>query len=111
MGGAGEKLRNVIEAVTGQERSSPEGGRDTTAKQQEKAAESSSSQDSAPRNSGQGKQAKSTKNAGISGALVEHGPAKYQFDPDEKESYYARLSTPKGEKTIWGKDRHSRIWR
>lgn len=39
-----------------------------------------------------------------SGKLVEHGPAKYKFDPDEKDSYYVKLDTGKGEKTVWGKD-------
>jgi len=38
------------------------------------------------------------------GRLIEHGPAKYNFDPKEKDSYYVKLETEKGEKVIWGKD-------
>lgn len=38
------------------------------------------------------------------GRLIEHGSAKYNFDPKEKESYYVKLETDKGEKVIWGKD-------
>lgn len=38
------------------------------------------------------------------GRLIEHGPAKYKFDPDEKGSYYAKLETEKGEKVVWSKD-------
>lgn len=38
------------------------------------------------------------------GRLVEHGTAKYNFDPKEKDSYYVKLETEKGEKVIWGKD-------
>jgi len=38
------------------------------------------------------------------GRLIEHGPAKYNFDPKEKDSYYVKLETEKGEKIIWGKD-------
>lgn len=38
------------------------------------------------------------------GRLVDHGAAKYNFDPAEKESYYVKLETEKGERTVWGKD-------
>jgi hypothetical protein len=38
------------------------------------------------------------------GRLVDHGPAKYNFDATEKESYYVKLETEKGERTVWGKD-------
>lgn len=38
------------------------------------------------------------------GRLIEHGPAKYNFDPKEKDSYYVKLETDKGEKVVWGKD-------
>jgi hypothetical protein len=38
------------------------------------------------------------------GVLVEHGRAKYKDDPRAKLSYYVTLSTPKGDKTVWGVD-------
>ena len=38
------------------------------------------------------------------GRLLEHGEAKYKHDPDEKQSYYVKLETDVGEKTIWGID-------
>lgn len=38
------------------------------------------------------------------GRLIEHGAAKYNFDPKEKDSYYVKLETDKGEKVVWGKD-------
>lgn len=40
----------------------------------------------------------------IVGRLLDHGRANYKHDPDEKESYYVKLQTPGGERTIWGKD-------
>lgn len=40
----------------------------------------------------------------IVGRLLDHGRANYKNDPDEKESYYVKLQTPGGERTIWGKD-------
>lgn len=39
-----------------------------------------------------------------SGQLLEHGPAKYNHDPDEKMNYYVKLDTTQGEKTVWGID-------
>lgn len=42
---------------------------------------------------------------GAVGILLEHGQAKYNFKPDEKESYYAKIKTQTGEeKTVWGVD-------
>jgi hypothetical protein len=38
------------------------------------------------------------------GRLTEHGPANYQFRADQDASYYVRLLTSQGEKTLWGKD-------
>ena len=40
----------------------------------------------------------------ITGKLVEHGKANYKNDPDEKPSYFVKLETEKGERTVWGKD-------
>ena len=41
---------------------------------------------------------------GTVGKLIEHGPAKYNFDPDERQNYFVKLATDKGEKVVWGKD-------
>lgn len=38
------------------------------------------------------------------GRILEHGPAHYQYDKDEKMSYFIKLATKQGEKTIWGVD-------
>lgn len=57
--------------------------------------------DKAPEAAAPGKEA--TREA-VTGKLIEHGKAKYQHDPDEKDSYYVKLQTTKGEKVIWGKD-------
>ena len=38
------------------------------------------------------------------GRLTEHGPANYQFRSDENGSYYMKLLTSRGAKTLWGKD-------
>src|SRR6202008_4278150 len=40
----------------------------------------------------------------IIGRLKEHGPAPYQFRSNEDASYYVRLLTSRGERTLWGKD-------
>ena len=39
------------------------------------------------------------------GVLLEHGPAPYNWDPQESASYYVKLRTDAGnERTIWGTD-------
>src|ERR1700735_5322575 len=40
----------------------------------------------------------------VVGRLTEHGRANYQFRTDEKASYYVKLLTRRGPKTLWGKD-------
>ncbi|MDJ6542458.1 DUF5710 domain-containing protein [Salmonella enterica] len=40
--------------------------------------------------------------AGLTGTLLEHGPAPYNFQKDESHSYYARLRTAEGERVVWG---------
>lgn len=40
--------------------------------------------------------------AGLTGTLLEHGPAPYNFQKDESHSYYARLRTGEGERVVWG---------
>jgi hypothetical protein len=38
------------------------------------------------------------------GRLTEHGRANYQFRADQEASYYVKLLTSRGSKTLWGKD-------
>jgi hypothetical protein len=40
----------------------------------------------------------------VIGRLTEHGRANYQFRSDENASYYLKLLTSRGAKTVWGKD-------
>jgi hypothetical protein len=40
----------------------------------------------------------------VVGRLTDHGRANYQFRTDEKASYYVKLLTSRGPKTLWGKD-------
>lgn len=40
--------------------------------------------------------------AGLTGTLLEHGAAPYNFQKDESHSYYARLRTAEGERVVWG---------
>jgi hypothetical protein len=46
----------------------------------------------------------STKDAAVTGKLLEHGRAPFDFSPDNDSSYYIKVQTPEGEKTHWGKD-------
>jgi len=38
------------------------------------------------------------------GRMTDHGPANYQFRSNDDLSYYVKLLTTRGEKTLWGKD-------
>lgn len=38
------------------------------------------------------------------GRVLEHGPAPYNHDPNEKSNYFVKLKTDKGEETVWGVD-------
>ena len=40
----------------------------------------------------------------LTGRLVDHGAAPYRQDPHEPISYFVKLETPRGERTIWGVD-------
>ena len=40
----------------------------------------------------------------LTGKLVDHGRDTYRFDPREELSYFVRLQTPEGPRTLWGKD-------
>jgi len=38
------------------------------------------------------------------GRLVEHGSAPFENDPENQQSYFVRLRTEQGERTVWGVD-------
>jgi putative DNA primase/helicase len=40
----------------------------------------------------------------ISGVLLEHAAAPYQFDASQRMSYYVRVRTEVGDRTLWGAD-------
>jgi hypothetical protein len=40
----------------------------------------------------------------LTGKLLDHGRDTYRFDPREDLSYFVRLQTPEGPRTLWGKD-------
>ncbi|MGK9419995.1 LPD7 domain-containing protein [Pseudomonas cedrina] len=40
----------------------------------------------------------------VTGQLVEHGQANYQFDKKKDKSYFVKVMTEAGERTVWGKD-------
>jgi hypothetical protein len=40
----------------------------------------------------------------LTGRLIAHGAANYQFRRDEDLSYYVKLQTDRGERIVWGKD-------
>ena len=40
----------------------------------------------------------------LTGTLVEHGRATYRHDPKEPMSYFVKIDTPRGDRTIWGVD-------
>jgi|HubBroStandDraft_1064217.scaffolds.fasta_scaffold48540_2 hypothetical protein len=40
----------------------------------------------------------------LTGTLIDHGRATYQHDPRQPMSYFVKLETPHGDRTIWGID-------
>jgi putative DNA primase/helicase len=40
----------------------------------------------------------------LSGRLIDHGPAPYRHDPHEPMSYFVKIETSRGGRTIWGVD-------
>ncbi len=40
----------------------------------------------------------------LAGKLVDHGRAPYRHDPREPMSYFVKIETPRGDRTIWGVD-------
>jgi len=48
--------------------------------------------------------AESARDELIVGKLVDHGREAYKFDPHREMSYFVRVKTAEGQRTIWGKD-------
>ncbi|WNC95461.1 LPD7 domain-containing protein (plasmid) [Paraburkholderia sp. FT54] len=78
-------------ATTGRENAAP-GGNPTTATQQSAAA---------PATPVQGTPTPAGVTAGV---LVAHGPAPFNHDEKQNDSYYATVRTEDGERTVWGLD-------
>ncbi|SOE50019.1 hypothetical protein SAMN05446635_0303 [Burkholderia sp. OK233] len=78
-------------ATTGRENAAP-GGNPTTATQQSAAA---------PASPVQGTPTPAGVTAGV---LVAHGPAPFNHDEKQNDSYYATVRTEDGERTVWGLD-------
>jgi len=51
-----------------------------------------------------GKDARHRRDEAITGTLLDHGAEHYRFDPRADYSYFVRLETPEGKRTIWGTD-------
>ncbi|MHC8297726.1 LPD7 domain-containing protein [Pseudomonas sp. LB3P58] len=108
-------LNNTVERDVDRERAAPRKPQ-TRAQEQaplaaERAATSPAKESTTPapeQNAGNGKPTPEQTASGAlraySGQLLEHGPAKYNHDPDEKMNYYVKLNTNEGEKTVWGID-------
>jgi hypothetical protein len=59
----------------------------------------------APADSGAGKGADPVSRPGVTeGILLEHGAANFEHDPKKNASYFVKVETPQGERTVWGLD-------
>lgn len=55
--------------------------------------------------SARAEQEPSTRSKGLlAGTLVEHGPAPYRHDLKQPQSYYVKVETAMGDRTVWGVD-------
>ncbi|NYS34467.1 hypothetical protein HZZ02_12230, partial [Streptococcus danieliae] len=99
--GATDKTANSVEVVVGRERAGPE----TVADQPAAAAPAKAVQKSSgPTAAAPEPVLDSVRDDRQTGKLIDHGPAKYNFNPKENDNYYVKLETASGEKVIWGKD-------
>lgn len=105
-------LNNTVERDVDRERAAPRKPQSRAQEQAplatERAAAEPAREPATAQSAGNGKptpeQAASGALRAYSGQLLEHGPAKYNHDPDEKMNYYVKLDTAQGEKTVWGID-------
>lgn len=101
--GATEKTSNSVEVVVGRERSTPDVAADQPSPQPA-AAVKAVQKPEAPAAAAPEPVLDTVREDRQTGKLLEHGPAKYHFNPKENDSYYVKLETVTGEKVIWGKD-------
>ena len=90
-------MSNVVEQGTAR-------SRDATTEQREQGNKSSDKAINKPEQQAETKSASNGGNRVVTGRVVEHGSANFNHDPDEKQSYFVKLATKAGEKTIWGID-------
>lgn len=95
--GATDKTANSVEVVVGQERA----GTEVVAEQP---AAKAVQKPGAPTVAASEPVLDTMRDDRQTGKLLEHGPAKYNFNPKENDNYYVKLETANGEKVIWGKD-------
>lgn len=76
----------------------------TTAERSADGAQRPSEAPSAPEKPGKAAGAPARSLAVHEGIMLAHGASPYQHDPAEKMSYFVKLRTETGERTIWGKD-------
>jgi len=87
-------MKNVVE------QDAPGRGRNAASERQEPAEKTTDK----PAPQVETKKAVEADSRAFSGRVLEHGPAKYNHDPEEKQSYFVKLDTKAGEKTVWGVD-------
>jgi len=99
--GVTDKSTNSVEVVVGRERA----GMEVVSDQPVATAPSKGVQKtSAPAAAAQEPVHDNVRDALNTGKLLDHGPAKYNFNPKENDNYYVKLDTASGEKVVWGKD-------
>lgn len=99
--GATDKSANSVEVVVGRERA----GMEVASDQPVAAAPAKAVQTpSAPAATVPEPVHDTVRDDRQTGKLLDHGPAKYNFNPKENDNYYVKLETTSGEKVIWGKD-------
>ena len=99
LAGATDKNVNSVEIVVGRERAGIE-----VAGDQPTAAAKDPQKPNVPTVAEQKTVPDTGRDALQTGKLLDHGQAKYNFNPKESDNYYVKLETISGEKVIWGKD-------
>ena len=97
--GAPDKTGNSIEVVVGRERTSPEVATEAPAKPAPK-----TEKPGVPSIATADPAHDTVRDDRPTGKLLDHGPAKFNFNPKENDNYFVKLDTANGEKVIWGKD-------
>jgi putative DNA primase/helicase len=100
---SGVEQERLVRALTrsGERAASPETA--TSAKQQAASGEKTGREDD-PASPGPEVPEKPVRGSLIVGRLIDHGAASYRHVARERMSYFVRLETERGERTIWGVD-------